>query len=79
MHDASVLNFSPGTVVIVDDILAGSALASAQVLTELGFKVTELVVIYNYSDGDSVLNDKSALEADGIWWWLEREGWKTML
>jgi adenine phosphoribosyltransferase len=88
VHDVSVLSFCPGTVVIVDDILAtgGSALACVQVLKELGFQVTELAVVYDYSDGDSVLHGKSALEAAGIAvhklatfckdgdmrWWLER-------
>jgi adenine phosphoribosyltransferase len=89
VHDVSVLPFAyPGTVVVVDDILAtgGSALACVQVLTELGFHVTEVAVVYDYSDGDSVLNGKNTLEAAGIAvyklatfcqngdmrWWLER-------
>lgn len=78
-----------GKVVLVDDILAtgGSALACIDVLRQLGLTVHEVAIVYDYSDGSSVLTGKKRLldEAkipvyklatfcyDGnMAWWLER-------
>lgn len=87
IHDATV-SPSSGKVIVVDDILAtgGSAMACVQVLRQLGLEVTEVAVVYDYSDGKSVLKGKSKLEEAGVpvfklatfcmdgdmRWWLER-------
>lgn len=89
VHDAAV-SPSAGKVVLVDDILAtgGSALACTELLQKLGLDVVEVAIVYDYSDGKSVLQGKSKLEAvdipvfklatfckDGdMRWWLERGG-----
>lgn len=56
-----------GKVVVVDDILAtgASALACCGILEKLGMKVHEVAMVYDYSDGASVLPGREVLTKAG--------------
>eukprot|EP00747_Dinoflagellata_sp_TGD_P166760 gnl/TRDRNA2_/TRDRNA2_190058_c0_seq1.p1 gnl/TRDRNA2_/TRDRNA2_190058_c0~~gnl/TRDRNA2_/TRDRNA2_190058_c0_seq1.p1 ORF type:complete len:221 (+),score=48.00 gnl/TRDRNA2_/TRDRNA2_190058_c0_seq1:107-769(+) len=57
-----------GKVVVVDDILAtgSSALACCGILQKLGMEVHEVAVVYDFSDGASLLQGQSVLTKEGF-------------
>mmetsp|Transcript_44599 Transcript_44599/g.81419 ORF Transcript_44599/g.81419 Transcript_44599/m.81419 type:complete len:222 (+) Transcript_44599:57-722(+) len=67
LHAGVLPSGKTGKVVIVDDILATgtSTLACCKLLEKLGMEVHEVAVVYDYSDGPSLLPGRKVLAKEG--------------
>lgn len=67
VHSEILPEGGKGKVVIIDDILAtgGSALASCGILEALGMTIHEVAVVYDLSDGASLLQGQAVLADKG--------------
>ena len=67
VHSEILPEGGKGKVVLVDDILAtgGSALASCGILEALGMTIHEVAVVYDLSDGASLLQGQAVLADKG--------------